>query len=415
MKNEMQVSAGILIVGLGGNNGVTLLAGQLANKHGLEWETLTGRVSANWFGCLTQIPSRGVHGGVGYQGRIKGLASASSAAIGGWDIRPTPLGQALYECRVLEPDLVRQVREEMDCTEIMKGFGIRPSSESPSTTLQPMYDIRTWKEKNSVDGHITVIWSASVERPSEAVYSTPDELLDAIHDDSNGDDISPSMLYAAAAALEGCSFVNGGSQNTLSPAMNALFDEAYRRDASGVSPKCALSKFAPYSTNKAYCLGTDYKAGQTKFKTAAVEYLRALGLTPRVIASSNHLGNNDMLNLTTKKTLNAKMRVKSDIFGPWQEENLDHKVSVMYCPYIGDEKRDFVEYTSLGFLGSPHTMVTYTRCMDSILCVPLMVDAAIWCDYFVNNNVSAGDAAKATAYLFKVPEGDAKGVDPGFF
>ena len=87
----------------------------------------------------------------------------------------------------------------------------------------------------------------------------------------------------------------------------------------------------------------------------------------------------------------------------------------MYCPYIGDEKRDFVEYTSLGFLGSPHTMVTYTRCMDSILCVPLMVDAAIWCDYFVNKNVSASDAARATAYLFKVPEGGAKGVDPGFF
>lgn len=81
----------------------------------------------------------------------------------------------------------------------------------------------------------------------------------------------------------------------------------------------------------------------------------------------------------------------------------------------GDEKRDFVEYTSLGFLGSPHTMVTYTRCMDSILCVPLMVDAAVWCDYFVNHNVSPGDAARATAYLFKVPEGEAKGVDPGFF
>jgi myo-inositol-1-phosphate synthase len=109
------------------------------------------------------------------------------------------------------------------------------------------------------------------------------------------------------------------------------------------------------------------------------------------------------------------MRVKSDIFGPWQEKDLDHKVCVMYCPYIGDEKRDFVEYTSLGFLGSPHTMVTYTRCMDSILCVPLMIDAAIWCNYFVDHNVSAGDAARATAYLFKVPEGEAKGVDPGFF
>ena len=47
-------------------------------------------------------------------------------------------------------------------------------------------------------------------------------------------------------------------------------------------------------------------------------------------------------------------------------------------------------------------MVTYTRCMDSILCVPLMVDAAVWCDYFADRAVSAGDAARATAYLFKV-------------
>lgn len=289
------------------------------------------------------------------------------------------------------------------------------SGEDNATTLSRLErirrDIRTWKEKNNVTGHITVIWSASVERPSDAPeYKSADELLDAIYDELNNDDISPSMLYAAAAALEGCSFVNGGSQNTLSSAMTSLFDETYRKSGSST-----LQKFGPISTKRAYCLGTDYKAGQTKFKTAAVEYLRALGLSPRVIASSNHLGNNDMLNLTTKKTLNAKMRVKSNIFGPWEENDLDHKVSVMYCPYIGDEKRDFVEYTSLGFLGSPHTMVTYTRCMDSILCVPLMVDAAIWCDYFVNNNVSAKDAARATAYLFKIPEGGAKGVDPGFF
>jgi myo-inositol-1-phosphate synthase len=74
-------------------------------------------------------------------------------------------------------------------------------------------------------------------------------------------------------------------------------------------------------------LGTDFKAGQTKFKTAAVEYIRALGLTPRVIASSNHLGNNDMLNLTSKTTIDAKMRVKSNIFGPWEETELDHQVS----------------------------------------------------------------------------------------
>lgn len=428
----MQVSAGILIVGLGGNNGVTLLAGQIANRNNLSWETSsTGRISANWFGCLTQIPPRGIHGGVGYQGRIPGLAKASDAVVGGWDIRSTKLGQALYDCRVLEPDLVRQVREEMDKTDIMEGVWdpsfigesqfetathVVSGEDNASTRTRVeriRKDIRTWKEKNNVNGHITVIWSASVERPSEAEYKSPDDLLSAIYDDSNNDDISPSILYAVAAALEGCSFVNGGSQNTLSPAMTCLYEQSYRKP--GAPSSSILSKFAPYSASRAYCLGTDYKAGQTKFKTAAVEYLRALGLSPRVIASSNHLGNNDMLNLTTKKTLDAKMRVKSNIFGPWQEKDLDHKVSVMYCPYIGDEKRDFVEYTSLGFLGSPHTMVTYTRCMDSILCVPLMVDAAIWCDYFVNSNLSAGDAARATAYLFKVPEGEAKGSDPGFF
>jgi hypothetical protein len=47
-----------------------------------------------------------------------------------------------------------------------------------------------------------------------------------------------------------------------------------------------------------------------QFKTAAVEYIRSMGLAPAVIASSNHLGNNDMRNLTSKRTLDAKMRVK---------------------------------------------------------------------------------------------------------
>jgi myo-inositol-1-phosphate synthase len=112
--------------------------------------------------------------------------------------------------------------------------------------------------------------------------------------------------------------------------------------------------------------------------------------------------------------MEAKMRVKSDIFGPWQEKDLDHQVRVMYTPFVGDEKRDVVEYTSLGFLSCAHTMLTYTRCMDSILCVPLMVDAAVWCDYFARHDVPSHTVARATAYLFKVPEGGAKGVDPGF-
>lgn len=52
--------------------------------------------------------------------------------------------------------------------------------------------------------------------------------------------------------------------------------------------------------------------------------------------------------------------------------------------------------------------------MDSVLCVPLMIDSAVWCDFFARYRCSSSRVARATAYLFKVPEGGAKGVDPGF-
>ncbi len=243
-----------------------------------------------------------------------------------------------------------------------------------------------------------MIWSASVEPNCELLQSlrTASELIDSLDmtEQERGGPLPPSLVYATAALLEGCSFVNGGSQNTLScPALDDL-----ARQMTGT-----------------YCLGTDFKAGQTKFKTAAVEYLRTMGLTPKVIASSNHLGNNDMKNLASQDAASkAKLRVKHDIFEAW-EEDLDHKVSIMYTPFINDDKRDFVEYTSLGFLGQTHTMVTYTRASDSVLCVPLMIDAAVWCDYFSNLSWPFDKVAKALAYLFKVPEGAAKGVDPGFF
>ena len=190
-------------------------------------------------------------------------------------------------------------------------------------------DIRYFKWRNGVVGHITVIWSASVEPNSEIVSAieTAEELLECIEltEEQRGGPLPPSLLYATAALLEGCSFVNGGSQNTL--------------DCPG------LAQLAQQQLG-VYCLGTDFKAGQTKFKTAAVEYLRTMGLTPRVIASSNHLGNNDMRNLASAEAAsNAKLKVKHDIFAPWEETNLDHKVSIMFTPFINDDKRDISVYS----------------------------------------------------------------------
>lgn len=102
-------SVGLLVVGLGGANGTTLLAGVLANRLRTEWHGPRGEpMSPNWYGCLTQLPCRrgaaaagsgdttvqnssngeggggGGGGGVGYKNKVRGLADASLAAVGGW-------------------------------------------------------------------------------------------------------------------------------------------------------------------------------------------------------------------------------------------------------------------------------------------------------------------------------------------
>ena len=413
--------SGLLVVGLAGNNGVTLLGGQLAHQRGLVWESARdGPKAAQCNGCITQV------GGLA---KSFAFAPFDELAVGGWDVVPTPLGDALYESRVLDYDLVRQVRDEMNGMSVLPGVwdadfygesqhagatNIVPETTRASQLERLRSDIRTFKAEQRIctdggedSGHVTVVWSASVERPCEE-YGTAAELMDAIAADDKPN-VSPSLVYAAAAVLEGCSFVNGGSQNTIQPALLELAScrGAYDGDASGGEP---------------YVLGTDFKAGQTKAKTAIVEYLRALGLRPRTIASYNHLGNNDMKNLLSPRTWTAKARVKTDVFGPWMEEDaadgvppIDHKVAVLYTEQMGDEKRDTVEYTSEAFMGCEHTMLTYTRCMDSALCVPLMIDAAILCDYLIARDAPPAAAATALAYLFKLNEGAAVGVDPGFF
>lgn len=50
-----------------------------------------------------------------------------------------------------------------------------------------------------------------------------------------------------------------------------------------------------------FLAGDDFKSGQTKIKSALVEFLISSGLKPESIASYNHLGNNDGKNLSEAK------------------------------------------------------------------------------------------------------------------
>ena len=104
----------------------------------------------NWNGCITQLDPTEDERGVGFKGRYN-LADATTAdlVIGGWDIRPTPLGDALYESRVLDYDLVRQVRNQMNKIEILKGI-YNPSFVGESqhaTATHIVEDATTFFEK----------------------------------------------------------------------------------------------------------------------------------------------------------------------------------------------------------------------------------------------------------------------------
>lgn len=45
---------GLMMVGLCGNNGTTILGGIIANREGLEWNTKKGVQKSNMYGSMTQ-------------------------------------------------------------------------------------------------------------------------------------------------------------------------------------------------------------------------------------------------------------------------------------------------------------------------------------------------------------------------
>jgi myo-inositol-1-phosphate synthase len=83
-----------------------------------------------------------------------------------------------------------------------------------------------------------------------------------------------------------CVFINGSPQNTFLPGMKDI--------------------------KKGIYIGNDFKTGQTKFKTAFMDFLTGAGIKPKSIVSYNHLGNNDGKNLSSEKQFKSKETSKSE-------------------------------------------------------------------------------------------------------
>jgi len=409
---------GVLLVGLGGNNGSTVVAATTANRLGMTWETRRGTQAANYFGSITQASTIRVGATASFQeintplSALVPLVNPNDIVISGWDCSSVNLFAAMKRAQVLEPDLIRQLQPHMESIVPMPAIfdlefvaanqDARADNVIAGTKAQAVEvvrkNIRDFKTANNLDT-VVVLWTANTERFSEVqpgIHDTADNLLKAL--ERGEAEIAPSACYAIASILEGCSYINGAPQNTFVPGLVELADR-----------------------HRVFIGGDDFKSGQTKMKSALVEFFVGAGIKPECIASYNHLGNNDGRNLASPKQFRSKEITKSnvvddmvasnDILFPDQKKP-DHCIVIKYLPYVGDSKRAMDEYCFQIFMGGQQTVVLHNTCEDSLLAAPLILDLCILTELMQRIEIST-DGGKTfermrtvlsiLSYLLKAP------------
>lgn len=374
-----------MMVGWGGNNGSTLSATILANRHNIIWRTKSGVQQPNYIGSLLRAstvrlgsdPSTGkdIHVPVS---DVLPMVHPNDLVLGGWDISGARMDEAMKRAQVLDWDLQRQVVPHMAAlgkplpsiyypdfiaaNQEARADNVIPGEDKQAHLEHIRADIRRFKQTHGLD-RIVVFWTANTERYSEiipGVNDTADALLAAIK--ASHPEVSPSTLFAVASILEGEPFVNGAPQNTFVPGAIELAER-----------------------HKSFIGGDDLKSGQTKLKSVFAEFLVNAGIKPLSIASYNHLGNNDGHNLSAEPQFKSKEISKSSVvddmvnanallFKPASEEakakggkaakgeHPDHIVVIKYVPAVGDSKRAIDEYYSEIFCGGRSTINIFNEC-----------------------------------------------------
>lgn len=220
-----------------------------------------------------------------------------------------------------------------------------------------------FKANNGLD-KVIVMWTANTERYADivpGVNDTADNLINAIK--TGHLEVAPSTVFAVASILENAPFINGSPQNTFVP---GALEFAQKRGA--------------------YIGGDDFKSGQTKMKSALVDFLINAGIKLTSIASYNHLGNNDGKNLSSQKQFRSKEISKSNVVDDMvaankllyaEDEHPDHTVVIKYMPAVGDNKRALDEYYAEIFMGGHQTISLFNICEDSLLAAPLIIDLVL--------------------------------------
>ncbi|KAL8970113.1 MAG: hypothetical protein Q9197_003986 [Variospora fuerteventurae] len=400
---------GMMLVGWGGNNGTTVTAGIIANRHGLVWETREGPRAANYYGSVVMASTMklGTEAKTGKEINIPfhnvlPMVHPNDLVIGGWDISGMNLAQAMDRAAVLEPTLKNMVNKEMAemkplpsiyypdfiaANQKDRADNILEGSKASMAHVEKLrQDIRDFKETHALD-KVIVQWTANTERYADivpGVNDTSENLIKAI--ESGHEEVSPSTVFAVACILENAPFINGSPQNTFVPGAIELAEK-----------------------HGAFVGGDDFKSGQTKMKSALADFMINAGLKLTSIASYNHLGNNDGKNLSSQRQFRSKEISKSNVVDDMIETNTvlykpgehpDHTVVIKYMPAVGDNKRALDEYYAEIFMGGHQTISLFNVCEDSLLASPLIIDLVIIAEMMtrITWKAETGDGAASKEY-----------------
>ncbi|MFH0956342.1 MAG: inositol-3-phosphate synthase [Candidatus Aenigmatarchaeota archaeon] len=326
------------------------------------------------------------------------LASLKDIEFAAWDIFPDNAYESAVKAGVLDVRDLQPVKAALvrikpmtavfdrNFVRNINGKNVKRGKDKMDLAQQVRQDIRNFKKEKNL-ARMVVVWCASTESYMEPkpVHATIESFERGLRDSSP--DISPSMIYAYAAIMEGVPYANGAPHFTTDvPALMELSQEK------GV-PIC----------------GKDFKTGQTLMKTVIAPALKARMLGVRGWFSTNILGNRDGLVLDDPGSFKSKeVSKKSSLEYIFQPEtypqlygNMCHKVRIEYYPPKGDDKEGWDNIDIFGWLGYPMQIKINFLCKDSILAAPIVLDLALFMDFAKRAGMSG--IQEWLSFYFKAP------------
>jgi myo-inositol-1-phosphate synthase len=268
----------------------------------------------------------------------------------------------------------------------LEGINVKPGTKRRRWAEALREDIRAFRELNRCE-RLVMIWCGSTEvyiRPGE-IHQSLEAFERAIDLDDEG--VSPSMLYAYAAIMEGVPFANGAPNLTAD--VPALVQLAERQ--------------------RVPIAGKDFKTGQTLMKTIIAPGLKARMLGLDGWFSTNILGNRDGEVLddpgSFKTKEESKLSVLEHILQPVTYPELygrfSHVVRINYYPPRGDAKEGWDSIDIRGWLDYPMQIKVDFLCRDSILAAPIVLDLALFLDLAARAGMSG--IQEWLSFYFKSP------------